>query len=139
MERILCLSNLELSVTKRSLLSRVIEQLGTPYTVLATLNLIRDDAAEPVPYRFRKAIETIFLEQRPYGNTRSYTLLSRSANEIRERLFQMLRHDKVRGKSAAAILAQIEMWRLEHGRPNSEPRHPLIDSDESWPPLEAVS
>jgi hypothetical protein len=139
MERILCLSNLELAGTKRSLLSRVVEQVGTPDAILATLNLIRDDAAEPVPHRLWRAIEAIFLEQRPYGNTRSYTLLSRSANEIRERLFQMLCHDKVRRKSAAAILAQIEMWRLEHGRPNSEPRHALIDSGESWPPLEVVS
>jgi hypothetical protein len=39
-----------------------------------------------------------------------------------------------RKKSALALLAQIEVWRLEYGKPNSEPRHPHFESLALWPP-----
>lgn len=77
----------------------------------------------------------VFLEKRPYkGNPQSYTLVPRAATDIKERLFEMAKHDPKRARSAYNLLAQIEEWRLEHGRPNFEPRHPAYDSGEPWPP-----
>jgi hypothetical protein len=39
-----------------------------------------------------------------------------------------------RARSAYGLLGQIEEWRLEYGRPASEPRHPAYESGMPWPP-----
>jgi hypothetical protein len=101
-------------------------------------NLVIDDAAaEPVPLGVRDGLEELFLERRPYGNSGStYTLVPRASNEIRALLFQMALTDDHRKHTARSLLAQIEVWRMEHGpRPNTEPRHPFFDSGEPWPLL----
>jgi len=124
-----------LSFTKRLILSKVIARLNTLDAVIAGLSLI-DDSAEPsVPYGVREAIEAVFLEWRPHGKTGWFTLVSRGSNEIRAKLFEMATKDGRRKKSAFALLGQIEVWRLEHGRPNTERRHPAFDSGEMWPPI----
>jgi hypothetical protein len=48
----------------------------------------------------------------------------------------MALEDRKRRKSAFMLLGQIEQWRLEHGRPTGEPRHPDLASGQSWPPKE---
>jgi hypothetical protein len=124
-----------LSSTKRLILSKVIARLNTLDAVIAGLSLI-DDSTEPsVPYGVREAIEAVFLEWRPHGKTGWFTLVSRGSNEIRANLFEMATKDGRRKKSAFALLGQIEVCRLEHGRPNTEPRHPAFDSGEMWPPI----
>jgi len=45
----------------------------------------------------------------------------------------MATKDNRRKKSASSLLAQIEVWRLEYGRPNGEPRNPDIECESSWP------
>src|SRR5262249_39829661 len=60
---------------------------------------------------------------------------SARCNAIRKRLFEMVTGDPSRKQSAFALLGQIEVWRLEHGHPADEPRHPAIESEVSWPPL----
>jgi hypothetical protein len=45
----------------------------------------------------------------------------------------MAMKDERRKNSALSLLAQIEEWRLEYGRPAGEPRHPAIESGEPWP------
>jgi hypothetical protein len=63
-------------------------------------------------------------------------LLSREApKKARVDLFQAVLHDADRRKSAFAILGQVEVRRMEYGRPLGEPRHPMIESGEPWPPL----
>lgn len=74
------------------------------------------------------------LEKRPYKGSQSYTLAPRAADDVKKRLFEMLRGDKQRSRTAYRLLAQIEEWRLEYGRPAAEPRHPALDSGEFWPP-----
>ena len=53
---------------------------------------------------------------------------------LRTRLFSMVTDDPKRRKCAFSLLGQIEEWRLEHGRPAGEPRHPDVASGEPWPP-----
>ena len=57
-------------------------------------------------------------------------------NELRLRLFRMTLQDPKRRKSALMLLGEIEEWRLEHGRPTRELRHPDLASGQSWPPAE---
>ena len=63
------------------------------------------------------------------------TIVPRGSNALRKRLFEMSQTDPLRKRSAFALLGQIEAWRLEHERPEDEPRHPMIESEVPWPPL----
>ena len=133
-QRLLQLCSVQLPPPKRSLLARVVSWLGTPEASLAALNLINDNATPAVPYETWKQLEAAFVEHKPYGrDTNAYTLTPRSANDVRERLFEMSTRDKNRMKCASSLLAQIEVWRLEHGRPNGEPRSLDVKCESSWP------
>ena len=46
--------------------------------------------------------------------------------------------DEIRGKSAFGLLGQIEVWRLDYGKPETEPRHPAFEREVLWPPLEVM-
>lgn len=134
--RILGLCDAQLSPTKRLLLSKVIARLGTLDALVAGLSLIHDSGNPSVPYDLQQAIEAVFLERRPYAKTEYvYTLVPRDSNEIKAKLFEMALRDDRRKQSAFALLGQIEVWRLEHGRPTTERRHPAFDSGEMWPPI----
>lgn len=138
-DRLYLLCSRQLSPAMRLLLMDVIARLGTTDALLAGLHLIHDDTKPPIPYELVHGLERVFLEQRPYGETgNAYTLEPRSANEIRSRLFEMVLNDDSRRRSAWVLLGQIEWWRLEYGRPNSEPRHSAFDSGEPWPPINAA-
>lgn len=119
---------------QRIILAKVVASLDSHQAVMAGLNLIADAAANPIPYELRKGIEDLVLEKRPYKDSQSYRLAPRAANDIKKRLFQILRHDPTRARTAYHLLGQIEEWRLEYGRPASEPRHPALESGEYWPP-----
>jgi hypothetical protein len=100
---------------------------------MAALNLLDDEAKPQIPYDTWRQMEAAFVERQPYGKeTNAFTLAPRSSNEVRVRLFEMVTQDKHRMKSAA-LLAQIEAWRLEHGRPNGEPRSVQVECESSWP------
>lgn len=137
-QRIFQLYGSQLSTGKRALLLKVIALLGTEEAILAGLSLMDDTASQPVPFVLWKAIETVFLERRPSGIGNSYTLVFRSSDEIRTKLFEMALKDKSRRRAAFGLLGQIETWRLEHGNPSAGSRHPLFDSGEQWPLIKAV-
>ena len=133
-QRLSQLCSLRIPEPKRSLLAKVMAWLGTPDAALSALNLLDDDATPPIPYDTWKQMEDAFVERKPYGrDTNSYTLAPRSSNEVRVRLFEMSKHDKFRAKAAAGLLAQIEAWRMEHGRPAGEPRSVEVACESAWP------
>ncbi len=39
---------------------------------------------------------------------------------------------------SSLMAPENEEWRLEYGRPSGEPRHPSLESGETWPPPEPV-
>jgi hypothetical protein len=121
---------------KRLLLAKVIGQRADLEAVMAGLNLT-DDAVNPsIPYEIWSQMENAFVERRPHGQAENtFTLEPRSSNAVRARLLDMANNDERRKKSAFDLLAQIEEWRLEYGRPTGEPRHPAFDSGEPWPPM----
>jgi HEAT repeat protein len=136
-QRVIARTTEPVSVQQRAILEKVLAWMGTPASLLAGLNLIDDASPQPVPYEIARTIEDVFLEKRPYGGSaQSYTLVPRAAGDLKARLFDMAKHDPRRTRSAHRLIAQIEEWRLEYGRPPSEPRHPAIDSGEMWPPIE---
>jgi hypothetical protein len=109
--------------------------LGTPEALTANLSLIDDSKPSPVPQGVWDQLEGAFVERRSHGqNTNAFTQHARASNDLRTRLFKMVADDPKRRKSAFALLGQIEEWRLEHGRPNGEPRHPDVASGKPWPP-----
>ena len=111
--------------------------LGTPEALAANLNLIDDAKPSPVPQGIWDQLESVFVERRPYGqNLNVFTEHARASNELRVRLFRMALQDLKRRESAFMLLGKIEEWRLAHGRPTGEPRHPNLASGQSWPPLE---
>lgn len=126
----------DLPELNRHVLSKVMNWLGTPEALAANLNLIDDAKPSPVPQGIWVQLESAFIERRPYGqNSNVFTQHARASNELRVLLFKMAIWDEKRRKSAFMLLGQIEEWRLEHGRPTGEPRHPDLASGQSWPPV----
>jgi len=120
---------------QRVILAKVIASLDSPQALLAGLNLIDDSAPQPLPYELARSIEDLFLEKRPHTrSSQAYTLVPRAATDVKKQLFEILRTDPKRAHTAYVLLAQIEEWRLEYGRPATEPRHPLFESGGIWPP-----
>jgi hypothetical protein len=120
---------------KRMLLAKVFGQFTGEDDRVQGLCILRDDGSG-VPYELVRSMENAFLERRPYGDSgNAYTLSPLGCNAVRKRLFEMVISDPHRKESAFALLGQIEVWRLEHGHPADEPRHPVIESEVSWPPL----
>lgn len=121
----------------RQVLSKVMYGLGTPDALAANLSLIDDAKPSPVPRGIWDQLEAAFVERRLYGQSPNvFTQHARASNELRVRLFKMAIEDERRRKSALMLLGQIEEWRLQHGRPTGEPRHPDLASGRSWPPQE---
>lgn len=133
--RLVELANGDLPRTKRMLLAKAFGQLGSEEDRVLGLCILRDDGSG-IPYELFHSMEEAFLERRPYGpGSSTVTLVPRGSNALRKRLFEMSQKDPLRKRSAFALLGQIEVWRLEYGRPNDEPRHPAVDLGEHWPPL----
>ena len=127
----------DLPAINRHVLSIVMGCFGTPQALVANLNLIDDAKPSPVPRGVWDQLESTFVERQPYGkNPNVFTLHARASNELRARLLRMALEDRKRRKSAFRLLGQIEVWRLEHGRPTDEPRHPDLASGQSWLPNE---
>ena len=127
----------DLPEINRYVLSIIMDQLGTPEALAANLKLIDDTRSSPIPRGLWEQLETAFIERRPYGQSPNvFTAYGRASNELRARLFRMAIEDEKRQKSAFMLLGNIEVWRLEHGRPTGEPRHPDFASGQPWPPKE---
>jgi hypothetical protein len=131
-QRLISLSETTLTPTQRQLLPAIYRELGSDETMLAGANLLQGAMSS---YGLERGLETLFLERRPYDNSGSFVFVPRNAEQVRAKLFQMVLTDPSRRKAAFSILGQVEVWRIEHGRPSAEPRHPKIESDEPWPPL----
>ena len=133
--RLMKLANGDLPSAKRMLVAKVFGQFTSEDDRVEVLCVLRDDGLG-VPYELVRLMENAFLERRPYGSSgNAYTLSPLRCNAIRKQLFEMVIGDQTRKQSAFALLGQIEVWRLEHGHPPDEPRHPVIESEVSWPPI----
>jgi hypothetical protein len=127
-ERLFQLCAMQLPSQKRALLAKVMGLLGTTEATLVGLNLIDDTETPPVPYDIWKQLEATFVEHTIVSaESNAYTPAPRSANPIRSKLFETANTDARRKKAASSLLGQIEVWRLEYGRPHGEPRNPDVE------------
>ena len=81
-----------------------------------------------------QAIRGVALGQRSlphWGN--AYELYSVDASVLRKRLFAMIDGSTAQAKIAERCLTGIDELRDEHGRVDTEPRHPDIVSGRPWP------
>jgi hypothetical protein len=131
-QRLVALSEESLTPAQRHLLSAIYRELGGDETMLAGVNLLQGTMS---PYGRERGAETLFLERRAYGRSGSFVLVPRDAERARAELFQAVLDDPTRRQAAFSVLGQVEVWRIEHGRPTREPRHPMIESSLPWPPL----
>jgi hypothetical protein len=137
--RLLELCDCDLAEAPRQLLSKVMYQLGTTEALVANLRLLDDSKGQPIPQGIRDQLHTSFVERRAHGqNPNWFTERARASNELRVQLFRMAIGDEKRRRSAFKLLGQLEVWRLEHGRPAGEPRHPDFASGQGWPPNQPV-
>lgn len=131
-QRLIGFSETILTPMQRQVLPVIYSELGSDDAMLAGVDLLQGPMS---PYGIDGALETLFLERRPYDSSGSFVFVPRNAERVRSKLFQMVLNDPSRRQAAYSILGQVEVWRIEHGRPNGEPRHPMIESGEPWPPL----
>lgn len=133
--KLLALANSELPADKQMLLAKVFARFQAEGDFVAGLSVLQDGGSG-VPYELLRALEDRFLERRPYqGASNTYTLVPQGCNAVRKHLLEMAMMDSQRKRSAIALLGQVEAWRLEHGRPDDEPRHPALESGLPWPPI----
>ena len=127
----------KLPESNRHVLSRVMGGLGTAEAMLANLNMVDDTEPSSIPQGIWDQLERAFVKREPYGqNPNAFTVHARVSNDLRARLLRMALEDGKRRKSATLLLGQIELWRLELGKPIDEPRHPDFASGYQWPPKE---
>jgi HEAT repeat protein len=132
-QRLVGFSESTLTATQKQLLPAIYNELGSDDALLAGVNLLQRTM---FPYGVgRGGLEALFLERRPYDNSGTFEIVPRNAESVRAKLFQMVLSDPSRRKAAFSILGQVEVWRIEHGRPNNESRHPMIESGVPWPPI----
>jgi hypothetical protein len=134
-QRLIALSTGVLTPAQRQLLPAIYSELGSDETVVASVNLLQGTMS---PLGRARGLETQFLERYPYGSTGSFVFVPRNTERARAQLFQAVLNDPARREAAFSILGRVEVWRIEHGRPGAEPRHPMIESGEPWPPLSAI-
>jgi hypothetical protein len=134
-QRLIGFSETALTPMQKQLLPAIYSQLGSDDAMLAAVDLLPGSMSL---YSVDRGLETLFMERRPYGGAGSFVFVPRNAAQVRAKLFQMVLNDPARRQTAFSILGQVEVWRIEHGRPNSEPRHPMIESGEPWPPLSVL-
>jgi len=124
---------------QREALADVIARLDSPEAALAGVHLIDDRLAPTVPVELVLMLERLLVGNRPYGASGWARMKPRSGAQIRRRLLEFVVGDHGRCRTALQLLGLIESWRLDFGKPTSEPRHPALDTRHPWPPLELPS
>jgi hypothetical protein len=131
--RLLALSQSSLSASQQAPLRAIYYELSDEDAMIAGADLLQGSL---LSLGGDRAPKEQFLERRPSGRSSwSFETVPRNAERARAQLFQTVLDDDERRKAAFAILGQVEVWRLKYGRPPSEPRHPMFDTGEPWPPL----
>jgi hypothetical protein len=87
-------------------------------------------------FKLQEAFEEVFLQRVPISpNANAYRVSPRPSNGLRDSLATISRTDGPAQEGARRLLMRIEHWRLEHGRPNGEPRNPFFGVGVIWPPF----
>jgi hypothetical protein len=120
---------------------KTVVALGSLDAMLTTLNLAIEDRSHRWPYFVLEEAfqELCLIKRRTPPDSNSYTLEPTPAVELRRRLLEIATARDRRSRNAFSLLGKIDVWRLEHGKPPREPRHPAIESGVQWPALELMN
>ena len=133
-QRMYSLVDTDLSAAQAKILGKVLVKIGNVESLLRALDLLKDDGSDGSSYELYRGLEEVFVEHRPLQeSSNTYTMVPRASNEIRLKLFDMVKNDPLRKKSAWSLLNEIEKWRMQFGRPDGEPRSPSVEAGFSWP------
>jgi len=117
----------------RSILEQAVVELATPDGLMA---MIKVYAAEKRPFdgALSRMLERIALGKQPVSESPdAYELYSVDVSNLRKQLFAMLNGPEA--NVAEACLTAIDELRDEHGRADSEPRHPDLTTGCPWPQI----
>jgi hypothetical protein len=137
-ERLLALDKSTLSPRGRDLLARVLLSVGTDEALLSCVGFLVDGVGieAHTSFKLQEAFEEVFLQRVPISpNANAYRVSPRPSNGLRDSLATISRTDGPAQEGARRLLMRIEHWRLEHGRPNGEPRNPFFGVGVIWPPF----
>jgi NACHT conflict system protein len=103
---------------------------------VGVLLLVRNYArrGKPFPGALLTAIQQVAVAQRPSEDWGGATVsFSVDVTGLRRELFRMISGQTPEASLAKECLNAIDELRDEHGAPESEPRHPDIESGQPWP------
>ena len=139
--KILALVNVPGPPERDFVIIKTVAALSSLDAMLTTLNLAIEDRSHRWPYFVLEEAfqELCLIKRRTPPDSNSYTLEPTPAVELRRRLLEIATAGDRRSRNAFSLLGQIDVWRLEHGKPTREPRHPAIESGVQWPALELMN
>jgi hypothetical protein len=139
--KILALVNVPGPPERDFVIIKTVAALSSLDAMLTTLNLAIEDRSHRWPYYVLEEAfqELCLIKRRTPPDSNSYTLEPTPAVELRRRLLEIATAGDRRSRNAFSLLGQIDVWRLEHGKPPREPRHPAIESGVQWPALELMN
>jgi hypothetical protein len=96
-QRLLALSQGNLTSTQRQLLLAIYREMGSGDTLVAGVNLLRGTMS---PFGRDRGFDAQFLEQQPHGGSGTFVLVPRNAEKARAELFHAVLNDPGRRASA---------------------------------------
>jgi hypothetical protein len=138
---IIAMVNVPGSLERDFVIIKTVSALGSLDALLTTLNLAIEDRSHRWPYYVLEGVfqDLCLIKRQTAPDANSYTLEPTPAVELRRHLLEIAATGDRRSRNAFSLLGQIDVWRLEHGKPPQEPRHPAIESGVHWPALELMN
>jgi hypothetical protein len=119
----------------RAVLEAALAEIADPEIILAMIEIYAADR-RAIDGRLYKAVRDVAVGRRPAERLPgAYEEFGVPLTTLRRQLFELIQAEDARSALAEASLIAIEEARDESGRPENEPRHPLIESDVPWPTL----
>ncbi len=117
----------------KGIVEAALAELAGSETILALIQGYATDQ-RPMDGRLHRAVRDLAVGRRPSENfPGAYEVFGVPLIALRQQLFELMQETDARSALAEASLIAIEEVRDEAGRPDDEPRHPLIESGLPWP------
>jgi hypothetical protein len=117
----------------KAILEAALAEVADLEIIMAMIESYAADG-RPMDGRLYRAVRDLAVGRRPAERfPRTYEEFGVPLTTLRRQLFERMQAGDARSALAEAALIAIEEARDEAGRPENEPRHPLIESDVPWP------
>src|SRR3569833_308146 len=119
----------------RYLLAAVLSGIRTIEAMSAALKLVEDAAEPPIPDDVFELLRSLSVSEQPVTDQgrQQYNIVPIELNGLRQQLLRMAREKTICDNSAEKLLACLDQWRLEYGKPPAEYWHPDRVSNIPWP------